>query len=277
MTEYVSYNGKFYPTGTPLVGAGNRGLRYGDGLFETLRYTQGSIHWMDWHFDRLFNGLQLLEFEIPAHFSSNWLADQVTGLCKKNQHTNARVRINVFRGNGGLYDAENHLPHCIIESWQLPQADFALNDNGLVTGIYPDARKAMDKFSNCKHNNYLPYTMAALYAKKQHWNDALLLNAAGRICDASIANVFVVKNNCISTPPLEEAGVAGIMRRFMVENLPAKGFQIKEAPVTIADIKSADEVFLTNAIQGIRWVSHCGETVYDNRLTKNIFASLLKK
>jgi len=271
------YDGHFYNSSTPLVGAANRGLRYGDGLFETILYSDGGLHFMDWHFERLFNGLALLAFEIPPHFTPNALAEQAEHLCKKNGHTSARIRINVFRGNGGLYDSENHNPHCIIETWQLPRAGFELNENGLVTGIYPNARKAMDRFSNCKHNNYLPYAMAALHAKKQQWNDAFLLNAAGRVCDATIANVFIVKDGAVYTPPLEEGCVAGIMRRFILENLPAHGFSVSEKPITAEDLMAADEIFITNAIRGMRWVSRCGDSVYNNLLSSTIFASLLKK
>jgi branched-chain amino acid aminotransferase len=277
MSDFLLHNGIFHKNSAPLVAADNRGLRYGDGLFETLKCINGKIQLADWHFERLFHGLQLLEFELPAYFNQENIAGQVVALCKKNQHSTARVRINVFRGNGGLYDAENHFPDCIIQSWHLPGAGFQLNENGLVAGIYPDARKTMDKFSNLKSNNYLPYTMAALHAKKQKWNDAFLLNAADRICDATIANIFIIKNEIIYTCPLQEGCVAGIIRRFLLEYLPAHGLSFQEKRITVDDLLAADEVFLTNSIKGIRWVSHCGGAFYSNHLTKIIFGKLLKK
>ena len=277
MHEYVSFNGKFHKSTDPLVGADNRGLRYGDGLFETLRFANGRINLGDWHFERLFTGLEQLEFELPAYFTAAYVADQVTRLCKKNQHGIARVRINVFRGNGGLYDAANHFPNCIIQSWQLPSEGFQLNGNGLVTGIYPNAQKPLDVFANLKSNNYLPYTMAALHAKKQQWNDAFVLNTAGNICDATIANVFIVKKQVAYTCPLQQGCVAGVMRRLLLQNMPAGGFSCQEKIITTEDLLTADEVFLTNTIKGIRWVAHCGEVAYTNRLTTTIFDQLLKK
>ena len=277
MSDFLLHNGSFYKNSAPLVTADNRGLRYGDGLFETLKCINGKIHLIDWHFERLFHGLQMLEFELPTYFTQKYIADQVASLCQKNQHIAARVRINIFRGNGGLYDAENHFPNCIIQSWHLPEVDFQLNENGLVTGIYPDAKKTMDKFSNLKSNNYLPYTMAALHAKKQKWNDAFLLNTAGRVCDATIANIFIIKNEIICTCPLQEGCVAGIMRRFLLEYLPALGLGLQEKRITVEDLLAADEVFLTNIIKGIHWVSHCGESSYSNHLTKIIFGKLFKK
>ncbi|MEO6317098.1 MAG: aminotransferase class IV [Chitinophagaceae bacterium] len=277
MSEYLVYNGAFHKNDTPLIGADNRGLRYGDGLFETIKYSKGKLQLANWHFERLFSGLQLLEFILPPRFTAAHLAEQVEALCKKNKQVNARIRINVFRGNGGLYDVENHTPNCIIQSWPLEDADFHLNENGLETGIYQSARKTMDGFANCKSNNYLPYTMAALHVKKQRWNDAFLLNTAGRICDATIANVFMIKNKIIYTAPLLEGCIAGVMRRFLLENLPERGFAVEEQIITETDLLGADEVFLTNAIKGIRWVSHCHDANYTNHLTTSIFDKLLKK
>ncbi len=277
MSQYISFNNQFLESSTPLVPAASRALRYGDGIFETMRCLNGQIQWMDAHFERLFKGLELFSFTVAPHFTAQWLAERIKTLCNKNEHTHARVRINMIRGNGGLYDAVSHTPHCIIETWQLPRADFELNQNGLVTGIYPHARKPVDIFSNCKHNNYLPYTMAALCARQEKWNDAIVLNTAGNVCDASIANVFMVKDGSLYTCPLTEGCVAGIFRRNLLENEAALGLPIIQKIITPADLLGADEVFLTNAVQGMRWVSHCGNATYDNQVTSSIFQKLLKK
>ncbi len=277
MDEFVWFNGRFHKKDAPLITAGNRGLRYGDGLFETLRFTDGQVHFANWHMDRLFKGLHLLSFEPPAYFTSAYLLEQVSSLCKKNGHKQARIRINIIRGNGGLYDPDNHFPHCIIESWHLPDAYFTLNVNGLVTGIYQQARKTMDDFSSIKSNNYLPYAMAALQAKKNKWNDAILLNTAGRICDTSMANVFIVKNGILYTPAVKEGAVAGILQRYLLEKLPTRGFVVEQAPITPDDLLGADEIFFTNAIKGIRWVAQCDTSHYNSHTSSQVFQKLLKK
>ena len=277
MSDFLFYNGKYFKSETLLVGASNRGLRYGDGLFETLRCCDGKVELADWHMERLFNGLKLLWFDLPGYFTPDYLLNQIAELGKKNGHNAARVRITIFRGNGGPYDPQDHFPNCIIQTWQLPAREFTLNENGLVMGIYRNAKIAMDNFSNLKTNNYLSYAMAALQAKKQQWNDAFVLNTAERICDATIANVFFIKNEIIYTCPLKEGCIAGIMRRFLLERLPAFGFSVQEKTISEEDLLTADEVFLTNAIKGIRWVGNCGSSGYSNQLTKIIFDKLLKK
>ncbi|MEB3088276.1 aminotransferase class IV, partial [Parvimonas sp. D4] len=89
---------------------------------------------------------------------------------------------------------QNHYPYFLIQSWPLQPATQELNENGLVIDIYKDARKTADLFSSIKSNNYLPYLMGALWAKEHHLNDAILLNPDNRVADATIANVFIVKD-----------------------------------------------------------------------------------
>jgi branched-chain amino acid aminotransferase len=276
MSHYLIYNGELLRNDKPLLTADNRGFRYGDGLFETLRVTGSNIRLAAYHFERLFNGLQLLQFELPSFFKPQYLSDQIELLCDKNGHASARIRLAVFRGNGDVFDPENHFPNTIIQSMPLADERFMLNENGLVTGIYSTATKNADVFANLKSNNYLPYTMAALYSKQQQWNEALLLNNAGRICDATIANVFIVKNDKISTPALGEGCVGGVMRRWLIEQLPLAGYVIEERQITVDDILQADEIFLTNAIKGVRWVQQCDKSKYNNRIAKAIYNDLLK-
>src|SRR5882757_1889211 len=201
--EYFNYNGKFFQNNTPVLSAGSRGLRYGDGLFETIKYSNGQLIFADEHFARLWKGMQVLQFDVPKHFTPESLLQETLLLIKKNEHPKAaRTRITIFRSDGGLYDPVNHFPNYIIQSWQLPEDAGTWNSNGLVLGIYSDAKKSCDILSNLKHNNYLPYVMAALQAKKQKWNDAIVLNNYDRVCDTTIANIFYCKDETVYTPAL---------------------------------------------------------------------------
>jgi branched-chain amino acid aminotransferase len=178
----------------------------------------------------------------------------------------------VFRGNGGLYNPENHFPNYIIQTWSIEHTE-ELNSNGLIIDVYPDAKKSCDKFANLKSNNYLPYIMAALHAKKIKVNDCILLNNYDRVCDTTIANIFIIKDDIIYTPPLSDGCVAGVMRRWIIEKLHA-GFKIIEKEISIDELENADEVFLTNSVKGIRWVKQFRNKEYKNRLVKQIFVSV---
>jgi branched-chain amino acid aminotransferase len=270
MAHFI-FNGKLYKENTAIVGSGNRGLRYGDGLFETMKMLDGKLVLADLHFARLWKGIAVLGFEVPKLFTPEKLAEEISALAEKNKHEkNARVRMQVFRGDGGLYDAINHAPNYVIETWQLPEGNSTVNNNGLVLGIYAAAKKSCDILSNLKHNNYLPYILAALHAKKEKWNDALLLNSFERVCDSTIANVFIIKNGGIFTPALSEGCVAGTMREHFINELKTTAWKVNETAITIEDVLNADEVFLTNSIYNIRWVQSIGSTVYKNETVQKI-------
>lgn len=275
MPHFINYNGIFLHEDTPFVNAGNRGLRYGDGFFETMKLVNAEISLEAFHFERLFGALELLQFKIPEYFTIGFLKEQIHSLCVKNNLRNAaRVRLNIFRKNGGLYDPLDHSPELVIEAWELPENYFRLNENGLMIDIYKAARKSSDAFSNLKSNNYLPYVMGALYAKQNKLNDCLLLNTRERICDSTIANVFWVRNKIIYTPPLSEGCVAGVTRRFLLQTLPQQGYSVQEKNCEIADLQQADELFLTNATSGIRWVQELQDKKYTNILSAEIYRLL---
>ncbi|HLZ87449.1 MAG TPA: aminotransferase class IV [Puia sp.] len=276
--DWINHNGVFLPAGTPVLTAGNRGFRYGDGLFETLLIKKGQIRLRDYHFHRLFTGIDLLRFTKPALFTPASLEKQILRLCERNDHTAlARVRLVVFRGDGGLYDPQTLHPHYLIESWPLRSDDTGINENGLVIDIYPDGQKPCDPIANCKSNNFLLYVLAALYAKDHRLNDCLVLNSHHRLADSTIANLFYVKQGQVFTPPLSEGCVAGVMRRFLLATLPGAGFPVHERPVTAEDLLQADEVFLTNAIKGIRWVREFRTAQYASTLSGTIYRQLIKE
>jgi branched-chain amino acid aminotransferase len=277
MTElFFIHNNKFSPAGTPVISSGNRSLRYGDGLFETMKMINGKIINKDFHFKRLFSGLKLLQFDLPQNFNPIFIEKKINELVKKNKHVaSARIRLMIFRGEGGIFDPENLLPNYIIESWPLTN-ETQLNENGLVVGIFPDAKKSCDSFSNLKSNNYLPYVMAGLYAKKNKLNDCGVLNSFDRVCDSAIANIFIIKENKIYTPSLTEGCVAGVMRRWMLEKFDLKKYKILEKALSINDIENADEFFLTNSISHLLWVKKFREKEYGNKICKEIYSYILQ-
>ena len=274
--NYCNWNGKIVPEGTPIISADNRGLRYGDGLFETIKIMNSCLVMPDEHFARLWNGMQRLQFDIPKHFSPDIMEEQVIALAKKNGHADAaRVRLSIIRGDGGLYDAKNHFPHYIIQTWALPEGNGEWNSNGLVAGIYTEATKSCDSISNLKHNNYLPYVLAALYAKKEKWNDAIILNSQQTVCDSTIANIFTVKDEIICTPALSQGCVAGVMRHALIQFLKKSGWQITEKAITVDELSLAEEVFFTNSMYNIRWVKQINESTYSNKITQKIYSNFV--
>ena len=272
--NYVVSNGKLVDSENAGLLPDDHSYRYGDGLFETLKVADGNILFAAHHFERLFSGLNTLKFSVPSSFTKQHAEAEIKKLCLKNGCEKlARVRLSVSRGTGGLYDCDNKFSY-LIECWPLAQTGF--NENGLIIDVFPDARKSIDVFANLKSANYLPYIMAAVWAKENNLNDALVLNSNDRICDATIANVFWVRNDVIFTPSLSEGCVAGVMRKKILSlAIQDPGFNVKESVLSESELLEADEVFLTNVISGIRWVKQCREKRYIKRVSSKIFSDLL--
>ncbi len=151
-----------------------------------------------------------------------------------------------------------------------------MNENGLIINVFPGAKKSCDSFSNLKSNNYLPYVMAGLFAKKNKLNDCIVLNSFDRVCDSAIANIFIIEKDKIFTPPLSEGCVAGVMRRWMLEKFHLKNYKVIEKPLSINDVLHADEVFLTNSIYHLKWVKNFKEKKYTNTISKEIYNHILQ-
>jgi branched-chain amino acid aminotransferase len=285
---FANYNGSLYPAGSPFLTADNRGFRYGDGLFETMFVAEGRIRLGDFHFDRLLAGMRFLQFEIPPFFVEK-LRTQVLELCAANGQPTigpaqaARVRLVIFRGDSPLAGPIDSSPNYILQSWPLPAAS-GMNPGGLALGVFPDGRKACDALSNLKSNNYLLYTLATHYAQGQGLDDCLVLNSYDRPADSTIANLFYIRQGRFYTPPLSEGGVAGVMRRYLLEALPRAGYSVQEEATTIEDLLAADELFLTNALKGIRWVRSLRKDLqgalqekhYKNDLSTVVYEQLIK-
>lgn len=268
MNTYVNFNGEIIPASRAILTADNRSFRYGDGLFETIKVVNGRIILENYHFERFISGAAILQFDPAPDFSRKLLTVQILDLCARNGHLqHARVRLVLFRGNGGLFDSPDNFPNYIIQSWALPavegeaayvEREAAYSDrqgHQWVIGIFPDARKSCDLYANLKSNNYQASVQAAIYARRHQLNDCLILNSYGRIAESSIANLFYCKNGKIFTPPLSEGCVAGVMRRFLLVEAEKEGWDLIEQVTTVEELESADEVFLTNVIQGVRRVS----------------------
>ena len=268
----ICLNGKILPADQPALMADNKSYRYGDGLFETMKITGKNISLEEYHFERFFSGLKQMKFEIPAFLTAGYLKKQILMLCEKNKsEVLGRVRLSVFRGNGGIYEDNNDLQY-ILECWPVNQSINELNENGFVTDVFPDARKSCDSFSNIKSANYLPYVMAARYAKENKLNECLVLNMYDRIADGTTANIFLVRNEEIMTPALSEGCVNGVMRRWLMER-----YKVKETFFSIDDILTADELFFTNAMYGIRWVKQFRDKMYSNLKASKMHNELLNE
>lgn len=264
----VCFNGEFYPAGAPLLPVQNRGYKWGDGCFETMKVFSGRLLLEALHFERLFISLQLLQIEASENFTQAHLLSKILTLCQANDCLqSARVRLAVYR-------TETNKTGYTVEAVPLDEKVNQWPEEGQTLCLYPYARKSTDAFANIKSANYLPYVLAARFAEEKGAGDALLLNAANALCDSSKANLFLIKNDTVYTPALHQGCVNGVMRRVVMEEVKKLGYRLKHEEVSEDDLRNADEVFLTNAIQIIRWVKQYRQASYGCSKTKTIFEAV---
>jgi len=213
----------------------------------------GQLPFLAHHYERLRRGMEVLGFDIPTHFSIIFFKNEIKKLTRDKG--NFRIRLTVYRNDGGLYTPENNMAIFLIEAKQITDNQFIVNEKGLEIGIYTDFKLPLSLLANLKTSNSLPYILAAQFCKKNNWDDCLILNQEERIAEAFKANVFFVKNETIYTPSLDEGCIDGVMRKVAIEILREMKKEVIEAPISPEKLSEFDAIFITNATRGVQWIS----------------------
>ncbi|MBR9921167.1 MAG: aminotransferase class IV [Bacteroidetes bacterium] len=255
--QKIIHNGRLVSQDQPLFFASNRSFRYGDGLFESMRFGHGRIYWLERHLSRLKMGMEVLQMEIP-----DWLSEphfrHLCALLELNGPT--RLRLAVFRSGEGTYKPQNNQADYVLEATPLDQTLYPINEKGLHCDLFLEHRLSGSKLENLKTANKLLQVLAARYASAQKLDDVLLLNQKGMLAEATASNLFLLRDKHIFTPPLSSGCLDGIMRSLLIETGRELGFAVKEKDLSPKDIREADALWLTNSIQGIRWIEFFGQT-----------------
>ncbi len=264
-SKYINFNGSVCPREDAVLPASDPAVKYGDGLFETMRMINGVMPLMDEHYDRLVRGMKVLKINIPEHYSTGYFKEQVSALSDAdNIGGNARIRLAVFRKEVSDDREDNNAPFFTIEISSIPDETFDLNKKGLSIDVYEDNAKPISILSNYKTNNYLVSVLAGIYAKEKWLDDCLLMNDKGNIIEARSSNIFIVNKKELLTPPVSDGCVDGIMRKQIIAIATQQKIKVKEESLSISQLLDADEIFLTNAIYGIRWVKQFRFETYAN-------------
>lgn len=262
--SYINYNGKLFASDEQIFSINNRAFKYGDALFETIRVVNGKLCFVEDHFKRLKQGVELLKMK-SSNISFNDVKVQIEELLVKNNiKEGGRVRLTVFRDAEGFYQPINEKKAYVIEAKSIDNNYFELNVNGLKVDIYSEQKRSTSKLSNIKTTNSLQQILAGIYCKENELDECLMLNKHGRIAEAMSSNVFLYKNNNIYTSSLEEGCMDGVMRKQILKIAAKMNINIFEGMVNGSMLLQADELFLTNAVKGIQWVESFKEKQYTN-------------
>lgn len=268
MTDvFCIYNGHLISLYEPAVSFSNRAFRYGDSLFETIRVKQNKIMFLPDHIRRIKIGMTTLRMNVPAEYNTAIIEQFINELLLKNNiKGDARVRLTIFRNEGGFYTPETNDISFLIETEVLGSNGYELNQKGYWVDIYAEIKKSINKLSNIKTGSALLYVMAGLTKTSLKLDDCFLVNDQGQIIETISSNIFIVKNGTISTPPISEGCVDGIMRKQILNLAQQHKILSFEQSITVNSLMNADEVFITNSIKGVEWIGQFKNKFYTNRM-----------
>lgn len=270
----VNFNGKLNENKT-LISVENRGLKYGDALFETIRVIGNKILFWEDHYFRLMESMRIMRMEIPMNFTMEFLEEEILKTLKANELSNARVRCTVFRKDGGLYAPSTNDVEYLITANELSNPFYLLSEETYVADLYKDFYINKGLLSTLKTNNRLINVLGSIYAKENELDNCLLVNEEKSVVEALNGNIFLVKGNVIKTPPLSDGCLKGILRKQLIEVIEkVEEYTLIEESISPFEIQKADELFITNVIKGIVPVTKYRKKLFGNTVAKNIIAKL---
>ena len=244
MTNII-INGEFKDT----ISIYDRGLQYGDGLFETMAVRNGKIHLWDAHWQRLSLGCEKLSIHLP---DKKTIEKEIVLLVENNDDAQFIIKLIVTRGEskrGYRFTEEQNVTR-ILSCHTWPDYSDKYQVEGVEVCYCETTLSENERLAGIKHLNRLEQVLA-----RNEWDDefqeGLMLTIKGNVVDGTMSNVFVVKDNKVFTPDLSLCGVTGVMRNAVIKIAKEQGFSIFEKDFTKSEFETADEIFLTNSIFGI--------------------------
>lgn len=225
----------------------DRGFQYGDGLFETIEILNGHLILIEQHLTRLESGCKRLLIPFP---DQQLLLNEATILTKNVEK--AVLKIIITRGSGGRGYKPPEIPEPtrILSLHPYPDYSSLFQQQGIVAR-FCQQRLGLTTLAGLKHLNRLEQVLARAEWNTPEIQEGLMLDLNSYVIEGTMSNVFFVKNNVLYTPSLTQAGIAGIMRDFVLQTAVAEGIAVQQGLFTPEQLLAADEIFVTNSIIGI--------------------------
>jgi branched-chain amino acid aminotransferase len=250
MANLVYFNGLLRHEHEVNLSILDRSYLYGEGLFETMRATQGFIPFLQEHLSRLFKGLDLLQMHLDISGAKVEFALYQT--LHHNRLKNAALRMTLSRENVDVGDWEpGENTNLIVVARPLPRIPPRLYAQGCSAHLVEDYRIAPDRLCQVKTTNYLRQLLAWRKAKEKGADEALLTNTSGRLVEGATTNLFLFDGEKYLTPSLEEGILPGVTRQILIDLMVKTRLPHEERGITLDDLFRAKEAFLTNSIKEI--------------------------
>lgn len=254
-----------------VLSSNNRAFKYGDGIFETIKVENFKIRFLEDHYFRLMASMRMLRMEIPMEFTMDFIEQQIIKTIQHQNLENARVRVSVFREDGGLYTPTSNKINFLIEASELN-----VNvKNNYVLDLFKDFYVYSGLLSTVKTTNKLVNVLASIYANENAVDNCILLNDKKQVVEVMNGNIFLVVGNTIKTPAISDGCVKGIIRKKIIEIIEAHPiYTVEETQISPFEIQKATEVFITNAIVGVQAVTNYKKNTFKAKVSKELALTL---
>ena len=266
MTNYIFLNDNIIPDIDGSVSTGDRGLLYGDGIYETLRSYNGKPFKLSEHLERMRNSASLLR--ISFEHTNIEICEWINELIEKNRCQDAYIRITLSRGaGGGRLQMDNNIdPTTLIQVKALTPYDRNLYDEGMSLVVSDYRRSTSCPISRHKSTNLLKSIFLKEEANKKAAHETIILNTDGHVAECVVSNIFMVSGESIVTPSLDTNILPGITRKMVLDICRDSSIPVSEECFEIDRLVNSDEVFITNSLMEIMPVSK----IDDSKIGKSV-------
>ena len=268
----VNFNGVLISSENIKLSLENRAFKYGDAIFETVKVLNKKVVFWEDHYFRLMASMRMLRMKIPIEFTLEFLEQEILKTVAAQQEANEyRIRLNIFRKDGGLYTPKTNKIDFTIE---VKESTYQTKDFYSLD-VYKDFYNYSGLLSTIKTNNRMVNTLASIFADENDLDNCILLNEKKGVVEVTNGNIFVVKGKVVKTPALTEGCIKGITRLKVLEILfKNKELTVEETSISPFEIQKADEVFITNAIIGVQPVTNYKKKTFTTEIGKKIASNL---
>ena len=271
----INFNGLIVSNDTNIL-TRNRAFLYGDAVFETVKIMDSKVLFLEDHYFRLMSSMRVIRMEIPMNLTMEYLEEQILTLAKsKNLAISSRARITVYRNDGGYYLPQDNTVSFLISVESLDTALYSINQKDYVVDLYTDFYVSRQLLSSIKTTNKIINITASIFANENGLDNCLILNDSKNVIEALQGNLFMLKGNVLTTPPVSEGCLNGIMRKQIlalarkIENL-----EVVEEVISPFDLQKADELFITNVIKGIQPITKYRKKEFTTDLASKLVRNL---
>jgi branched-subunit amino acid aminotransferase/4-amino-4-deoxychorismate lyase len=275
ISSIININGQLLPEEKTGLSIQNRAFKFGDSVFESIRISKGRALFLEDHFSRITKGMKELKIIPSFQWDLSGFRKEILRTVESNKiERGGRIRYTAFRKGEGLYVPKSREMAFTVEAYSGESDQFELNTTGQKIGFYKEFPLQYNRLSQFKTNNCLPYIMAGMFAQQEGFDEVIMLNDSGNICEATSSNVFLFINGILYTPALTEGCTAGVMRKKIIQLAKKMNIALLESSLSPNLLEDAEEVFFTNAINGLKWAAAWEKKRYFHKMSARFTSAL---